>query len=106
VGEPVRDGNNAERERVPYLGTAPGVGKTCAMHNDGRRRTKAASRSRSGGSNPTEPQTQLRNLVIVPSRWVDHRGYQFEEHNVTGAMGRRPDAVLIDELAHACRRGT
>jgi hypothetical protein len=21
-------------------------------------------------------------------------------------MGRRPDAVLIDELAHACRQGT
>jgi two-component system sensor histidine kinase KdpD len=86
-----------------YLGTAPGVGKTYAMLNDGWRRAQDGERvvvgwiERHGRAGT---QAQLRDLEVVPRRTVRHRDRDFEELDVVGILGRRPDVVLIDELAH------
>jgi two-component system sensor histidine kinase KdpD len=86
-----------------YLGAAPGVGKTYAMLNEGRRR---AARSEdvvvgfieSHGRERTAE--QVGDLEVLPRRSVEYRGATFEEMDVDALIARRPDLALIDELAH------
>ncbi len=47
-----------------------------------------------------ETRAQLGDLEIIPPRTVDHRGRPFEELDVDAIVARRPDVVLVDELAH------
>jgi two-component system sensor histidine kinase KdpD len=102
-GEPAaRPGeDNATRGRlVTYLGTAPGVGKTYRMLADGRARAREdvviGWVVRHGRAATRE---QARGLEIVPPRTVAYRGFEFEDVDVTAVIERRPDVVLVDELA-------
>jgi two-component system sensor histidine kinase KdpD len=49
------------------------------------------------------PQTdaQIRDLPIFPRLQFDYRGQHFEEMDVPGLMARKPELVLVDELAHS-----
>jgi two-component system sensor histidine kinase KdpD len=109
VGEPSHEVQTAQPGRLrTYLGTAPGVGKTYAMLNDGRRRSEGGEQVVVGWiehHGRTETGAQLRDLEIVPSRSVDHRGGRFEELDVAAIIARHPDVVLIDELAHTNTEG-
>jgi two-component system, OmpR family, sensor histidine kinase KdpD len=87
-----------------YLGIAPGVGKTYAMLRDAR------ARRRSGvdtvvayleGHGRTATAAQLADLEMLPARTVSYRGAGFTELDVTGALDRRAELALVDELAHA-----
>lgn len=92
-----------------YLGTAPGVGKTYAMLNDGWRRSEGGERVVVGWierHGRAETQAQLHNLEVVPRRSVDYRGSRFDELDVAAIMARQPDVALIDELAHTHVDGT
>lgn len=110
MGEFSRDGQNVQPGRLrTYLGTAPGVGKTYAMLNDGWRRSEGGERIVVGWierHGRAETRAQLRNLEIVPPRSVDYRGRKFEELDVAAIVARQPDAVLIDELAHTNADGS
>ena len=86
-----------------YLGAAPGVGKTYAMLNEGWRRKERGTDVVIGWvQEHGRPQTdaQIRDLPIFPRRTVDYRGQTFEEMDVEGLLARRPELVLVDELAH------
>ena len=88
---------------VTYLGTAPGVGKTFRMLRDGRARAETGEDVVVGwverhGRAATREQAQ--QLEIVPARVVAHRGVPFEDLDVSAVIERRPDVVLVDELAH------
>jgi two-component system sensor histidine kinase KdpD len=86
-----------------HLGTAPGVGKTYAMLNEGARRAAAGGHVVVGSIETHDRvaiATQVRGLEIAPTRTVEYRGRQFEEMNVEAIIGARPDLVLVDELAH------
>jgi two-component system sensor histidine kinase KdpD len=86
-----------------YLGAAPGVGKTYAMLNEGRRR-------RSRGTDVVvgfvethgRPSTaeQIGDLEIVPRKVIAYKGATFEEMDVDAILLRAPQVVLVDELAH------
>jgi two-component system sensor histidine kinase KdpD len=110
VDEPSQDGKDAQPARLrTYLGTAPGVGKTYAMLNDGRRRSEGGERVVVGWiehHDRAETEVQLGNLEIVPLRSVDYRGRTFQDLDVAAIMARQPDVVLIDELAHTHADGT
>jgi len=86
-----------------YLGAAPGVGKTFAMLNEGRRRHDRGTDvvigivETHGRARTAE---QLGDLEIVPMRKIEYRGAEFEEMDVDAVLARRPDVVLVDELAH------
>ena len=86
-----------------YLGAAPGVGKTFAMLNEGWRRHERGTDvvvgyvETHGRPRTTE---QLRELEVLPRKTLVHRGASFEEMDVDGILARRPDVVLVDELAH------
>src|SRR5438552_996932 len=42
----------------------------------------------------------LEGLSVLPRRKVEHRGVQLEELDLEAAVARRPELILVDELAH------
>ncbi len=104
VSESSSEGQQAEPGRLrTYLGTAPGVGKTYAMLNDGWRRSQDGERVVVGWierHGRPETKAQLRDLQLIPGRSVDYRGSTFLELDVDAVIAAQPDVVLVDELAH------
>jgi two-component system sensor histidine kinase KdpD len=92
-----------------YLGAAPGVGKTFAMLNEGRRRLARGTDVVVGFvETHARPHTteQLGDLPVVPRQTIDYRGSHFEEMDVDAILARHPKQVLVDELAHTNIPGT
>ncbi|MGH8905554.1 MAG: ATP-binding protein [Egibacteraceae bacterium] len=86
-----------------YLGAAPGVGKTFAMLNEGRRRRERGTDVVVGfvethGRRLTAE--QVGDLEVVGRTRIAYRGAEFEEMDVDAILARRPRVALIDELAH------
>ena len=87
-----------------YIGAAPGVGKTYAM-------LKEAHAQRARGVDVVvgvvetygrpDTQAQVQDLEIVPRRQIEYRGTVLEEMDVDAIIARRPQACLVDELAHS-----
>ncbi|MFN8456613.1 MAG: DUF4118 domain-containing protein [Anaerolineae bacterium] len=86
-----------------FLGYVAGVGKTYAM-------LQAAHQRRVEGVDVVvgyiethgRPETEvlLAGLEIVPRRQIDYRGLNLTEMDVDTVLARRPQLVLVDELAH------
>lgn len=86
-----------------YLGTAPGVGKTFAMLDEGRRRSERGTDVVVGFVETHDrPHTKamLEDMEVFPRRYVDYRGATFTELDLDGLIRRRPELALVDELAH------
>jgi two-component system sensor histidine kinase KdpD len=86
-----------------YLGAAPGVGKTYTMLEEAHRRKERGTDVVVGfvethGRKVTE--AMVGDLEVVPRRTVSYRGAQFEEMDTDAILARRPEVVLVDELAH------
>jgi two-component system sensor histidine kinase KdpD len=86
-----------------FLGAAPGVGKTYAML--ARAQTaKAESVDVVVGVAEThgraETQALLNGLETLPRRKCEYRGRIIEEFDIDAALARKPQLVLVDELAH------
>ena len=92
-----------------YLGAAPGVGKTFAMLGEAHRRLErgtdlvAAVVETHGRAKTAE---LLEGIEIIPSRFIDYRGGRFAELDVPAVLARRPQVVLVDELAHTNTPGS
>jgi two-component system sensor histidine kinase KdpD len=86
-----------------YLGAAPGVGKTFAMLNEGRRRLSRGTDvvvgfvETHGRVNTFE---QIGGLEVVPRCRMEYRGTSFEEMDLDAVLARKPKVALVDELAH------
>jgi two-component system, OmpR family, sensor histidine kinase KdpD len=92
-----------------YLGAAPGVGKTYAMLNEGRRRKERGTDVVIGWvQDHGRPRTdaQIRDLEIVPRRRTEYRGQVLEEMDLDALLQRRPELCLVDELAHSNAPGS
>jgi two-component system sensor histidine kinase KdpD len=86
-----------------YLGAAPGVGKTFAMLNEGRRRHDRGTDVVVGfvethGRQRTSD--QIGDLEVTPRRVIQYRGSEFEEMDIDRVLARHPRVALVDELAH------
>src|SRR6478735_12510480 len=92
-----------------FVGAAPGVGKTYEMLQT------AHARKRDGydviigivethGRKETE--ALVRGLEIVPRREVEYRGQWLEVMDLDAIIARRPQIVLVDELAHTNAPGS
>jgi two-component system sensor histidine kinase KdpD len=87
-----------------YLGAAPGVGKTFAMLNEGRRRAARGTDVVVGlVETHGRPSTaaQLEDLEVLPRARVTYRGTELEEMDLEAVLARRPEVALVDELAHS-----
>ncbi len=92
----------AGRFRV-YLGAVAGVGKTCAMLDEGLRRFRRGTDVVAGlVETHGRPATaeRLDGLEVVPRRRVQYRGAWFEEMDLDAILARHPQVALVDELAH------
>jgi two-component system sensor histidine kinase KdpD len=86
-----------------YLGAAPGVGKTFAMLDEGwRRKTRGTDVVVGLVNTQGRPKTiaQVRDLEVVPPVRLEYGGNVEEEVDVDAILARRPEVVLVDELAH------
>ncbi len=86
-----------------YLGAAPGVGKTFAMLDEGRRRHERGTDvviALVETHNRPKTIAQLRDLETVARRTLEYRGQLFEEMDVDAVLARKPEVALVDELAH------
>ena len=86
-----------------YLGAAPGVGKTFAMLAEGQRRAERGTDVVVGlvethGRAKTE--AAIGDLEVLPRRDVNHGGMIVGELDIAAVLARRPEVVLVDELAH------
>ncbi|HEY4003656.1 MAG TPA: DUF4118 domain-containing protein [Pseudonocardia sp.] len=92
-----------------YFGSAPGVGKTFAMLGEGRRRAERGTDTVVGiVETHGRPKTQaLRDgLEQLPRRLTSHRGTSLTELDVPTVLARKPELVLVDELAHTNAPGS
>lgn len=92
-----------------FLGYAPGVGKTYAMLSEAIRR---ASRGEDIviGVIETHGRRAVAELAgkleTLPRRTIEYKGTKFQEMDLQGILVRRPQVVLIDELAHTNIEGS
>ena len=86
-----------------YFGASAGVGKTYAMLSAARQ--LAAARTVLVGVVEThgraETETLLDGLQVLPRRQIAYRGKVLSEFDIDAALERRPELVLVDELAHS-----
>jgi two-component system sensor histidine kinase KdpD len=86
-----------------YLGAAAGVGKTCAMLDEGWRRFQRGADVVVGfveTHKRSYTMEQIRDLPVVPRKQIDYRGSVWEEMDLDAVLSRKPEVALIDELAH------
>ena len=86
-----------------FFGYAAGVGKTYAMlqaaHQAQERRMDVVA----GYIEPhARPQTTalLTGLEQLPTKQIQHGGTMFREFDLDAALHRKPQLILVDELAH------
>ena len=92
-----------------FLGAAPGVGKTYEML------LSAQARRRDGvdvvvgvveAHGRRETEVLMEGLEVIPRRQVDYKGHLLAEMDLDAILKRRPQLVLVDELAHTNAPGS
>jgi two-component system sensor histidine kinase KdpD len=93
-----------------FFGSAPGVGKTYGMLEAARREGEDSKRDVVVGIVETHGRydtgSMLIGLELLPRRTVEHRGIHLEELDLDAALKRRPQLLLVDELAHTNAPGS
>src|ERR1700678_1068903 len=87
----------------------PGVGKTYAMLQEARQRQTEGFRVLVGVAvthGRAETQALLEGLELIPLKKVNYRGISLEEMDIDEILRRRPQLVLVDELAHTNAPGS
>src|SRR5205809_900727 len=91
-----------------FFGASAGVGKTYAM-------LQAAHEQRGAGVDVlvgyiethrrAETEALLRGLELLPRKQIAYHGAMIEEFDIDAALARRPQLILVDELAHTNAAG-
>ncbi|HKT76954.1 MAG TPA: sensor histidine kinase KdpD [Sphingobium sp.] len=92
-----------------FLGAAPGVGKTYEMLTEGAHRREAGADVVIGvveTHGRRETDMLVRGHELIPRRLIQHQGHQLEEMDLDAVLARRPQLVLVDELAHSNAPGS
>ncbi len=87
-----------------YLGYAPGIGKTYAMLYDAHLRKKEGIDIVVGYAethNRAETEALLEGLEVIEPLIVDYKGLKLKEVDFDKILKRKPQIVIIDELAHS-----
>src|SRR6476620_7299553 len=86
-----------------FVGAAPGVGKTYTMLETARARKKdgydiVVGVVETHGRKETE--ALIEGLEVIPRRNVEYKGRILQEMDLDAILARRPQIVIVDELAH------
>ena len=92
-----------------YFGSSAGVGKTYAMLSAAHRaaqegRDVVVGLVETHGREETAALTE--NLEHLPLRQLEYRERVFQEFDIDAALTRRPNLLLVDELAHSNIEGS
>src|SRR6516162_8100406 len=92
-----------------FVGAAPGVGKTYEMLQQAQARKKdgydlVVGIAETHGRKETE--ALLAGLEVLPRRQIDYKGQTLTELDLDAVIARRPQIVLVDELAHTNAEGS
>lgn len=97
-------GKDGHRGRLKvYLGAAPGVGKTYAILQGARRLKEACTDVVLGlieTHGRTDTSALAEGLEMLPRRKMVDGGRTVEEFDIDAALRRRPQLLIVDELAH------
>ncbi|MFT0171551.1 DUF4118 domain-containing protein [Paraburkholderia mimosarum] len=100
-----RDEEKRRRGKLKvFFGASAGVGKTYAMLQAARRRAEEGVDVVVGivethGRSETAALTS--GLEVMPRQRIAYRGRVLEEFDLDAALARKPQLVLVDELAHS-----
>jgi two-component system sensor histidine kinase KdpD len=92
-----------------YLGFAAGVGKTYEMLQEGHRLKRQGVDVVIGvveTHGRAETEAQIGDIEQIPRRRIEYRGVVLEEMDLDAILTRRPQVVLVDELAHTNAPGS
>ena len=98
----IRSTHRRGRHKV-FIGMAPGVGKTCRMLQEGREALREGTDVVIGLLETHGRQDTAREangLEQIPRKRLRYQGVDLEEMDVAAVLGRHPQLVLVDELAH------
>ncbi|BDR07198.1 sensor histidine kinase KdpD [Comamonas thiooxydans] len=87
-----------------YFGSNAGVGKTYSMLAAAQRERQAGRKVLVGlveTHGRAETEQQLHDLELLPRRMLAYQGRQLDEFDLDAALARRPEVLLLDELAHS-----
>jgi two-component system sensor histidine kinase KdpD len=92
-----------------FVGAAPGVGKTYEMLQQAHARKKdgydvVAGIVETHGRRETE--ALLEGIEVIPRREIEYRGQLLHEMDLDAIIARRPQILLVDELAHTNADGS
>jgi two-component system sensor histidine kinase KdpD len=100
-----RDEEKRQRGKLKvFFGASAGVGKTFAMLQAARQRQADGSAVLVGVAEThgrKETAALLEGLDVLPLLQIDYRGRKLGEFDLDGALARKPQLVLVDELAHS-----
>jgi len=91
-----------------FFGYAAGVGKTYAMLDEAQEQYRCGKNVLVGYIEPhTRPDTMqlLQGLPAMPPRKILYRNIALQEFDLDEALRRRPELILVDELAHTNAEG-
>jgi two-component system, OmpR family, sensor histidine kinase KdpD len=86
-----------------FLGAAPGVGKTYEMLLSAQAKLREGVDVVVGVVEPhgrRETEALLEGLEITPRQQIEYKGHLLAEMDLDAILKRRPQLVLVDELAH------
>ena len=92
-----------------YFGANAGVGKTFAMLSAAQREQKLGVKVLIGvveTHGRSETAALLAGLEQLPLKDVPYRGKSLKEFDLDGALARKPQVLLVDELAHSNALGS
>src|SRR5476651_1085613 len=99
-----RDEEKKQRGRLKiFFGASAGVGKTYAMLQAGHRRREEGIDTVVGiveTHGRKETLALVEGLDAVPLTLYEYRGVKLTEFDLDAALARKPQLILVDELAH------
>ncbi|BBU31133.1 two-component sensor histidine kinase [Burkholderia sp. THE68] len=105
-----RDEEKLQRGRLKvFFGASAGVGKTFAMLQAARRRSDEGADVVVGvveTHGRKETIALLDGLETLPAARIEYRGRLLAEFDLDAALARKPQLVLVDELAHSNVQGS
>ncbi|WP_428308143.1 DUF4118 domain-containing protein [Lacipirellula sp.] len=104
-----REENRAGRGRLRiFFGYAAGVGKTYSMLSTAQRERAEGVDVVVGYVEPhgrVETESLAAGFEAIPYLFVPYRGVELREFNLDAALARKPELLLVDELAHTNAEG-
>lgn len=92
-----------------FFGYAAGIGKTYAMLLAAHEEKNAGVDIIAGYIEPhARPETMklVEGLEVLPPKIIPYQSIELKEFDIDGALKRKPDTILVDELAHTNAGGS